>query len=702
MSQINWRNVSGANFNDPSAGIATANSLLQQGLEKIRGGVNFSAGREREEANNAFRRQLLSYTDHEALGAALQADPSLGLGEKAAGLLSDETLNLALNRRSKVAGTNRDILGIDQGKVNLESSEIDLQQQIEARDFSKKERDFIEKNQSVLNQATIIARSQGADKAQAYMVEKGLGDEASVATFNRLLNSATSAANSSLGSRSSLQNYNSGLQRAEIDTKATTLAEAILLQAGTEEGALQILNQSDEDPAVKAATRAKLRLPGLISSAALGGGGGSGGGGAPLGPGAKGDPYNVVFGFGKYGKPPKPLTEMTMGEVFQFGRNTLIPNTKGKISTPGKGTSASGAYQFVGTTMRKYGKKLYGDAWETTKFTPEVQDRLAEALFNDVKHTNLKTTWESLPDTRPGAYANKSWPEMRKILIENEIGAGYVGEEAVNETLINAGAAERTNELSDPLFKGHFDTIGFTGNTFEAVRNLTKSNPAFAGIPETRLKTEVDNIITKAREMGIKGMNPAQAANILENSFVPQGFIDNFWPSTLTIGTDAFGDDQTLSSSLVEDNLKRLKNGGQNTSLVGQANIQANQQARAQLTQQRNAAQQKVTFLQNRGIRGYELQRALQELAAADSALRNQRGAQLNDRKQTSFPGEGRVRRLPNQNGVTADFNRLVRQAAGKTGRSGNGPRKAPLRRPAPSLPGSNNITQQYLDLFKK
>jgi len=40
--------------------------------------------------------------------------------------------------------------------------------------------------------------------------------------------------------------------------------------------------------------------------------------------------YNTTYGYGKYVKPNKPLTEMTLGEVYEYQKK-LIKATKGEI-----------------------------------------------------------------------------------------------------------------------------------------------------------------------------------------------------------------------------------------------------------------------------------------------------------------------------------------------------------------------------------
>lgn len=134
----------------------------------------------------------------------------------------------------------------------------------------------------------------------------------------------------------------------------------------------------------------------------------------------KGSPYDVVYGYGKYGVPPKPLTDSSLKEVVEFGKNVLIPNTKGTLPNQPKdvGTSASGRYQFTQETLSTYGPKVFGADWENVKFSPENQDKLGEALFNDRKNGNLKAVWEGAPNATPGAYKDLSWDQFKSQVID--------------------------------------------------------------------------------------------------------------------------------------------------------------------------------------------------------------------------------------------------------------------------------------------
>jgi len=137
-------------------------------------------------------------------------------------------------------------------------------------------------------------------------------------------------------------------------------------------------------------------------------------------------PYNTVVGFGRFGQPPKPLTQMTMGEVVAFGRNVLIPNSRaagvGRDSRGTIGSSASGAYQITQETMRNIAPGLFGDKWRSMPYSEQNQDAMGRLLFEQNKSGNLKQIWQGLPDSTPGAYANMTWDQMKPIIHQYESG----------------------------------------------------------------------------------------------------------------------------------------------------------------------------------------------------------------------------------------------------------------------------------------
>jgi len=143
--------------------------------------------------------------------------------------------------------------------------------------------------------------------------------------------------------------------------------------------------------------------------------------GGPRGAPGQGNTADVVYGFGEFGLPPKPISQSTIGEVQDFQRNTLIPKTRGQIGKgPRIGTGAVGTYQFTYGTLQEIAPKVLGPNWRNTTFTADVQEQLAKALYDDRKSGNLKDTWAGLPSNRPGQYTNVPWEQVRDKIINVE------------------------------------------------------------------------------------------------------------------------------------------------------------------------------------------------------------------------------------------------------------------------------------------
>lgn len=84
--------------------------------------------------------------------------------------------------------------------------------------------------------------------------------------------------------------------------------------------------------------------------------------------------YDMVYGAGNFGGPPKQLTQMTLGEIYKYGK-TLGPLT-------GRNTSAVGAFQIEARSTMLAAAKALGYTMDT-KFTPEVQRKMAVWIWRN-------------------------------------------------------------------------------------------------------------------------------------------------------------------------------------------------------------------------------------------------------------------------------------------------------------------------------
>lgn len=123
-------------------------------------------------------------------------------------------------------------------------------------------------------------------------------------------------------------------------------------------------------------------------------------------------------------KKPKPITQMTLGELEDYQETQIRPLSRQygltnkerqeRLRAMGfkddPGSTGVGRYQFERSTLADVAQKEFGPEWKNQKFTPEIQDQLARRLWNDVKgdESRAKNTWvgvaniqSSKPTTAP-------------------------------------------------------------------------------------------------------------------------------------------------------------------------------------------------------------------------------------------------------------------------------------------------------------
>jgi hypothetical protein len=258
------------------------------------------------------------------------------------------------------------------------------------------------------------------------------------------------------------------------------------------------------------------------------GAGGTGGykpprtGGIPTGAPGRGNTADVVYGFGEFGSPSKPLSTLSIGEVQDFQRNTLIPNTRGKVGAGAdKGTGAVGTYQITYGTLQDYAPKVLGSNWRNKPFTADVQEQIAKAIYNDVKGGNLKDTWAGLPSNRPGQYTNVPWEQVRDQIIQVE----------------SAGGPRRGTAGAGPS-AGAPQTIQQAANAADKARTI-KSFKDITGFDFTSGKDPVAALIRKSTSGGAEKIG----ADIV-------GFIPESMGGGTTKGMEAIGALEVIASDL--------------------------------------------------------------------------------------------------------------------------------------------------------
>ena len=141
-------------------------------------------------------------------------------------------------------------------------------------------------------------------------------------------------------------------------------------------------------------------------------------------------PYDMVLGYGVYGKPTKPLSEMTFREVYEYQRKLLSGQT-GKVEAD-KQSTAVGKYQTIGTYLFGAGKSAdnaIDNSWMKMAglgpddiYNAENQEKIGRIVLDQAGLNNYQTTgdadqfqrdlsakWASIasPDTKDGTYGQR-------------------------------------------------------------------------------------------------------------------------------------------------------------------------------------------------------------------------------------------------------------------------------------------------------
>ncbi len=260
--------------------------------------------------------------------------------------------------------------------------------------------------------------------------------------------------------------------------------------------------------------------------------------GTPGGPGAAPDGgagnHPADVGLGEIGAPSggfaggAPNSSRVLNyEARAAGFNALPENvrTVGDVSDyairmnrAGVGSSATGTYQIVGQTLRGknnqngYAERVLGRNWRTAEWTPEVEDRIAEAIFNDHRNsaTALRQQWVSLSPAEAERVRQMPWAEARRVIAQKESGAripppgpGASPTESRAAAILDAEARGLGNQNgltgnSLALATGYMEAQGRANlGLRDVATGLTSENGRFSGVDRARVEDELQYFMNK-------------------------------------------------------------------------------------------------------------------------------------------------------------------------------------------------------------
>ena len=95
-------------------------------------------------------------------------------------------------------------------------------------------------------------------------------------------------------------------------------------------------------------------------------------------------------------KPPKPIDQMTLGELTEWQNSQMRSSSKSYASKKFNpddprvkyGSTGVGKYQMERSTLINTAKSLYGESWKDKIFSPEIQDELSGKIYYDAANVS--------------------------------------------------------------------------------------------------------------------------------------------------------------------------------------------------------------------------------------------------------------------------------------------------------------------------
>ena len=499
MAQITWRNVDAPDFRGTLDSIRTFGALLggsTDGLSKALG--NFQAADQAALGNQVLQRAL-QVNDPAAFQTGLQNGSILGGADLSR--LSPDTLTALGARQNDLVRQAGQQVTTAQNRYNF-NRQVDGDTRLAAADVAVR----------ALDAAARSGDPRALAQAQANPALQGLRTD----QFLDLSKGALTTQGNALGNQGRMISNSTGsynLSKAMADDAARNEATDAVLRARqgavTERQAQENLGNMYDGLSAGAK-----RLVG--SQLGLGFGGGEAGVGAVSAPGTagtrQGNSYDVTY---KFSPTSRPVTSMSIGDVTRM-QSSMIKDLGG---------SPVGRYQFTQATLEDYGPKVLGENWKDQPLSPENQEKIAEAIYNDRKGGDLTKTWAALTNKTAGAYKDIPWSQARLEIAQGEVGARDGGvdlrtrQEAqgfadiASTSVQNRSAQENTNSLANTFE----EAIKDKRSTADILNSATAKGGPFEGADPRWVALQVERAQSYGRASGVE-VPPAVALQALAQS----------------------------------------------------------------------------------------------------------------------------------------------------------------------------------------
>lgn len=525
MAALTWRDVANPNFGGANDLIRTANGSTQQALAALSEGIK------------QFQVQQDQNIDGQVLANALRVNNASDY-QKA---LSDGSL-LAGVDPSRVSPRTLAALGSRAGDLINQAAG---QQQIQSRQYAQDRTQQLDATQDAARSA--VARGLGInDQAIA-----NLSPEQQQAYVRNLLgNDATRVQiqGGNILNQGRAFNNLTGMRDDASNQTAITVADEIRRRSATADDArAELSDMTDLDPVTRSrATELLNRDFGQIYAPVGSGSAGQATTGARAQQGAPGtrtgSPYDVAYGFTPTNQ---PVSSMRVGDVVNLQTGLRAS----------QGASPVGAFQINQATLKDFGPRVLGSNWEDQQLTPENQEKIAKAIFDERKGGDLTKTWASLPNAAPGAYKNYDWREMRSILAQGEVGQNLPSDPGSLRQLTGESVAEVGRRMSQN------NSVGVTADIQRNLGNTDDAPTVAAKLIAEKFPGANQADVLRVVNEGMRS-NPGLSAADVGSAIARSSSNASSIPFTRGfLGTTSFGNGVGVDDGILQANLESLRTG---------------------------------------------------------------------------------------------------------------------------------------------
>ena len=211
-----------------------------------------------------------------------------------------------------------------------------------------------------------------------------------------------------------------------------------------------------------------------------------------------------------------PDSVKTLGDASDFALT---------VNRAGVASSAMGTYQIVGQTLRGknnqngYAERVFGANWRSVPWNLEVEDKIAEAIFNDHKNSPeaLRKQWVSLTPAEAARISRLPWSQARQVIAAGESGAQLSAPQIGRE--VQQGYQEvRTRGTADNPGADFYLATGYAqarqnagASTEQVIQGLIGKGGALEGRRSNEIRQDVQRLVQEGVAPSVAGWAIAEA-----------------------------------------------------------------------------------------------------------------------------------------------------------------------------------------------